>query len=59
MADLSELHLQRIVQLPDTYVMRRMTDEMFRNYRIRPCTVAEINSIEMLLRSLAPLGAIG
>lgn len=58
-ADLSELHLQRVVQLPDTYVMRRMTDEMFRNYRIRPRTVAEINSIEMLLRSLAPLGAIG
>lgn len=56
--DLSELHLQRVVQLPDTYVMRRMTDEMFRNYRIRPRTVAEINSVEMLLRSLGPLNAI-
>src|SRR5262249_11392771 len=25
--DISELHLQRLLQLPDTYVMRRMTDE--------------------------------
>ena len=56
--DLSELHLQRLLQLPDNYVMRRMTDEMFRNYRIRPRTVAEINSIETLLRSLGPLKAI-
>jgi LysR family cyn operon transcriptional activator len=56
--DLSELHLQHLLQLPDHYVMRRMTDEMFRNYRIRPRTVAEINSIETLLRSLGPLKAI-
>ncbi len=35
-----------------------MTDEMFRSYRIRPRTVAEINSIETLLRSLGPLKAI-
>jgi LysR family cyn operon transcriptional activator len=56
--DLSELHLQHLLQLPDNYVMRRMTDEMFRNYRIRPRTVAEINSIETLLRSLGPLKAI-
>ncbi|MGH8094122.1 MAG: LysR family transcriptional regulator substrate-binding protein [Chthoniobacterales bacterium] len=56
--DLSELHLQRVLQLPDTYVMRRITDEMFRNYRIRPRTVAEINSIETLLRSLGPLKAM-
>lgn len=55
--ELSELHGQRILQLPDTYVMRRMTDEMCRNYRIRPRTVAEINSIETLLRSLGPLEA--
>lgn len=58
LVDLSELHLQRVVQLPDTYVMRRMTDEMFRNYRIRPRTVAEVNSVEILLRSLGPLNAI-
>ena len=57
--DLHELHLQRVVQLPDTYVTRRMTDEMFRNYRIRPRTVAAINSIEVLLRSLGLLNAIG
>ena len=55
--DLSELHRQRLLQLPDTYVMRRMTDEICRNYRIRPRTIAEINSIETLLRSLGPLKA--
>ncbi|MGI8956579.1 MAG: LysR family transcriptional regulator [Chthoniobacterales bacterium] len=55
---LSELHRQRLVQLPDTYVMRRMTDEICRNHRIRPRTVAEINSIEMVLRSLGPLNAV-
>ncbi len=55
--ELSEMHGQRLVQLPDTYVMRRMTDEMCRNYRIRPRTIAEINSIETLLRSLGPLQA--
>ncbi len=56
--ELAELHRQRIVQLPDTYVMRRMTDEICRNHRIRPRTVADINSIEMILRALAPLNAI-
>lgn len=56
--ELSELHRQRLVQLPDTYVMRRMTDEICRNHRIRPRTVAEINSIEMVLRSLEPLHAV-
>jgi len=53
-----ELHQQRIVQLPDTYAMRRISDRMFRNHRIRPRTVAEINSVEMLLRSLGPLQAM-
>ncbi|MEO5717250.1 MAG: LysR substrate-binding domain-containing protein [Chthoniobacterales bacterium] len=56
--ELSELHRERIVQLPDTYFMRRVTDEICRNHRIRPRTVAEINSIEMVLRSLAPLNAV-
>lgn len=56
--ELSELHRQRLVQLPDTYVMRRMTDEICRNHRIRPRTVAEINSIEMVLRSLGPMNAV-
>ncbi len=56
--DLSELHLQRLLQLPNNYVMRRMTDEILRNYRIRPRTAAEINSIGTLLRSLGPLKAI-
>jgi len=44
--------------LPDTYVMRRMTDEICRNHLIRPRTVAEINSIEMVPRALKPLNAV-
>ncbi len=56
--ELSELHRQRLLQLLDTYVMRRMTDEICRNHRVRPRTVAEINSIETLLRSLEPLKAV-
>ena len=54
---LSELHQQRLLQLPDSFVMRRMIDDVFRNHQIRPRTVAEINAIETLLRSLAPLQA--
>jgi LysR family cyn operon transcriptional activator len=54
---LSELHQQRLLQLPDSFVMRRMIDDVFRNHQIRPRTVAEINAIETLLRSLAPLNA--
>ncbi len=54
---LSELHQQRLLQLPDSFVMRRMTDEICRNHRVRPRTVAEINAIETLLRSLEPLQA--
>lgn len=56
--ELSELHRQRLVQLPDSYVMRRMTDEICRNHRIRPRTVAEVNSIEMVLRAVEPLNAV-
>lgn len=56
--ELSEMHGQRLLQLPDTYVMRRMTDEVCRDYRVRPRTIAEINSIETLLRALGPLQAI-
>ncbi len=55
--DFSELHQQRLLQLPDTFVMRRMTDEVCRKHQVRPRTVAEINAIETLLRSLAPLEA--
>src|SRR5438445_11642181 len=54
---LSELHQQRLLQLPDSFVMRRMTDEICRNHQVRPQTVAEIDAIETLLRSLAPLKA--
>lgn len=53
----SELHRQRLLQLPDTFVMRRMTDEICRNHQVRPRTIAELNAIETLLRSLAPLNA--
>src|SRR3989475_13214737 len=53
----SELHQQRLLQLPDTFVMRRMTDEICRNHQVRPRTVAEISAFETLLRSLAPLQA--
>ena len=55
--DFSELHGQRILQLPDSFVMRRMTDDICRNHQVRPQTVAEINAIETLLRSLGPLNA--
>lgn len=51
----SELHQQRLLQLPDTFVMRRMIDEICRNHQVRPKIIAEINAIETLLRSLAPL----
>ena len=37
--------------------MRQMTDEISRNHQVRPRTVAEINAIATLLRSLAPLKA--
>jgi LysR family cyn operon transcriptional activator len=53
----SELHQQRLLQLPDTFVMRRMTDEICRNHQVRPHVIAEINAIETLLRSLGPLQA--
>jgi LysR family cyn operon transcriptional activator len=53
----SELHQQRLLQLPDSFVMRRMSDEISRNHQVRPQTVAEINAIGTLLRSLGPLKA--
>jgi hypothetical protein len=46
-----------MLQLPDTFVMRRMTDAICREHQVRPRTVAEINAIETLLRSLGPLKA--
>jgi LysR family transcriptional regulator, cyn operon transcriptional activator len=51
----SELHQQRLLQLFDTFVMRRMTDQICLNHHVRPRTVAELNAIETLLRSLASL----
>jgi len=51
------LHQQRLLQLTDSFVMRHMTDEICRKHQVRPRTVAEISSIETLLRSLATLKA--
>jgi len=53
----SELHQQRLLQLPDTFVMRRMIDEICRKHHVRPHVIAEISAIETLLRSLRPLQA--
>src|SRR6476646_3375030 len=55
--ELRELHQQHILQLPDTFVMRRMSDAICRQHQVRPRIVAEINSIETLLHSLGPLKA--
>src|SRR6266436_2636502 len=57
MVDFSKLHQQRLLQLPDTFVMRRMADEFCRKHQVRPHVIAEINAIETLLRSLGPLKA--
>lgn len=51
----SELHQHRMLQLSGTFVMRRMTDQICLSHHVRPRTVAELNAIETLLRSLAPL----
>src|SRR5207249_5983723 len=53
----SELHQQRLLQLPRTFVVRRLGDGICRSNQVRPQTVAEISAIETLLRSLAPLNA--
>jgi LysR family cyn operon transcriptional activator len=57
MIAVSDLHLERLVQLPDSFVMRRMTDAICREHQVRPRTVAEISAIEPLLRSLSGLNA--
>jgi LysR family cyn operon transcriptional activator len=57
MIDVRELHEQPVLQLPDTFVMRRMTDAICQQHGVRPHIVAEINSIETILRSLLPLQA--
>ena len=57
MISVADLHRERLVQLPDSFVMRRMTDAICREHQVRPRTIAEINAIEPLLRSLAYLNA--
>ena len=53
----SELHQQRLLQLPRSFAVRRLGDAICRNNQVRPQTVAEISAIETLLSSLAPLKA--
>lgn len=55
--EVADLHQARMLQLPDTFVMRRMSDAICREHQVRPRTIAEINAIETLLRSLNPLKA--
>jgi LysR family cyn operon transcriptional activator len=55
--DFHEIDQQRLLQLPDTFVIRRMTDDICRLHLARPRTVAQISSIEVLLRSLAFVNA--
>ena len=57
MIHFSELHQQRLLQLPQSFVVRRMTDDICRSHQVRPRTIAEISAIETLLRSLEPLKA--
>jgi LysR family transcriptional regulator, cyn operon transcriptional activator len=57
MIDVSELHQERFLQLTDTFVMRRMSDAICREHQVRLRNVAELNAIETLLRSLAPMQA--
>jgi len=57
MIHLSELHQQRLLQLPRSFLVRRTSDAICRSNQVRPQTVAEISAIETLLRSLAPLNA--
>jgi LysR family cyn operon transcriptional activator len=53
--EVTDLHQQPILQLPDTFVMRRMSDAICSQHKVRPRIVAEINAIETLLHSLGPL----
>jgi len=52
-----EIHQQRLLQVPDTFVIRRMTDDICRLHLVRPRTVAEISSFQALLCSLATANA--
>src|SRR5436189_4478660 len=45
--DLSKLHQQRLLQLPDSFVMRRMSDEICRKHQVRPHVIAEINAMRV------------
>lgn len=55
--DVGELHQARLLQLPDSFVMRRMANAICREHHVRPRTVAEIDAFTTLVRSLEPLQA--
>ena len=57
MVQVADLHGQRLLQLPVSFVMRRMADEICRKHQSRPRIVAEINAIGTLLRSLQSMEA--
>ncbi len=54
---LSELEGERIVAMPERFLLRRVTDDVLREQGIRPSVVAEIGALGMLLRALGPLKA--
>src|SRR5437764_97530 len=47
-------HARALLHQLDSFVMRRMSDEICRKHQVRPHVIAEINAIETLLRSLGP-----
>jgi LysR family cyn operon transcriptional activator len=57
MVHVFELHQQRVLQLPRSFLVRRTSDAICRGNQVHPQTVAEISAIQTLLRSLAPLNA--
>src|SRR5947209_17732182 len=52
--DFSKLHQQRLLQLPDTFVMRRMSDEICQNNRFVPHLLPRFNPMKPLFPSLGP-----
>ena len=54
---LTDLDGQRIVAMPERFLIRRLTDQILREHRVRPRIVAEIGTVSTLLKMLAPLQA--
>src|SRR2546430_2711156 len=49
MVAFSKLHQQRLLQLPDTFVMRRMSDEICRKHKVRPHVIAERSEESLII----------